>query len=53
MPLKIIWAVLDIITIIVLWTGLYLWLRRRKPRVSPDRQLATSSSRSETSVMPS
>jgi uncharacterized iron-regulated membrane protein len=30
MPLKIIWAILDVLTIIVLWTGLYLWLRRRK-----------------------
>lgn len=30
MPLKIIWAILDIITIAVLVTGLYLWLRRRK-----------------------
>lgn len=30
MPLKIIWAVLDVLTIVVLWTGLYLWLRRRK-----------------------
>jgi len=31
MPLKIIWAILDILTIVILWTGLYLWLRRRKP----------------------
>lgn len=31
MPLKIIWAILDVITIVILWTGLYLWLRRRKP----------------------
>jgi uncharacterized iron-regulated membrane protein len=30
MPLKIIWAILDIITIVVLITGLYLWLRRRQ-----------------------
>ena len=37
MPLKIIWAVLDVITIIVLWTGLYLWLRRRKPATGPAR----------------
>lgn len=29
LPLKIIWAVLDIITIVILVTGLYLWLRRR------------------------
>jgi uncharacterized iron-regulated membrane protein len=29
MPLKIIWAILDIITIVVLGSGLYLWLFRR------------------------
>ena len=31
MPLKIIWALLDGITIVVLGSGLYLWLLR-KPR---------------------
>ncbi len=30
MPLKIIWAVLDVITIIVLASGLYLWWQRRR-----------------------
>ena len=30
MPLKILWAVLDVITIIVLGSGLYLWIARRK-----------------------
>jgi uncharacterized iron-regulated membrane protein len=30
MPMKIIWALLDIITIIVLGSGLYLWLARRR-----------------------
>jgi uncharacterized iron-regulated membrane protein len=30
LPLKILWAILDIITIIVLGSGLYLWLGRRK-----------------------
>ncbi len=30
MPMKIIWGVLDVITIIVLGSGLYLWLSRRK-----------------------
>ena len=43
MPLKIIWAVLDIVTIIVLVTGLFLWLRRRKAGVSVDRAVAQSS----------
>ncbi|MBN9013344.1 MAG: PepSY domain-containing protein, partial [Rhizobiales bacterium] len=40
MPLKIIWAILDIITIVILWTGLYLWLRRRKPAASAARASA-------------
>ena len=30
MPLKVLWAVLDVITIIVLGSGLYLWIARRK-----------------------
>jgi uncharacterized iron-regulated membrane protein len=30
MPLKILWAVLDLITIVVLGSGLYLWLARRR-----------------------
>lgn len=30
MPMKIIWALLDVITIVVLGSGLYLWLARRK-----------------------
>jgi uncharacterized iron-regulated membrane protein len=29
MPLKMIWAVLDMLTIVVLGSGLYLWLVRR------------------------
>ncbi|WP_022721072.1 PepSY domain-containing protein [Rhodopseudomonas sp. B29] len=29
LPLRILWAILDVLTIVVLWTGLYLWLRRR------------------------
>jgi uncharacterized iron-regulated membrane protein len=35
MPLKIIWAVLDIISIIVLWTGLMLWWKKRH-QYAPD-----------------
>jgi len=31
MPLKIIWALLDLITIVMLGSGLYLWLARRSP----------------------
>src|SRR5690606_3514030 len=30
LPLKILWAVLDILTIIVLGSGLYLWLGKRR-----------------------
>jgi uncharacterized iron-regulated membrane protein len=31
-PLKIVWALLDVLTIIVLATGLYLWWARRRSR---------------------
>ncbi|MDE1147105.1 MAG: PepSY-associated TM helix domain-containing protein [Azospirillaceae bacterium] len=30
MPLKILWALLDVVTIIVLASGLYLWIARRR-----------------------
>jgi uncharacterized iron-regulated membrane protein len=42
MPLKIVWAALDLITITVLGTGLYLWLRRRRSRISVARMIAAS-----------
>ncbi|MGN6117342.1 MAG: PepSY domain-containing protein, partial [Nitrobacter sp.] len=42
MPLKIIWALLDVLTIIVLGTGVYLWLRRRKPGESAARDLVAA-----------
>lgn len=32
MPMKILWAILDIATIFVLGSGLYLWFKRRQPR---------------------
>src|SRR3546814_21020120 len=35
MPLKVIWALLDIVTILVLGSGLYLWLSRRRRPVVP------------------
>ncbi len=35
MPLKIIWTILDIFTIVVLWTGLVLWWKKRKQYI-PD-----------------
>jgi uncharacterized iron-regulated membrane protein len=43
MPLKILWAVLDVLTIVILVTGIYLWVRRRKAGVSVDRVIARSS----------
>lgn len=36
MPLKIIWAALDIVTIIVLGSGLYLWLARRRSSIEVE-----------------
>lgn len=38
LPLKIIWTLLDLVTIVVLATGLYLWVKRR--RVPFEQQLA-------------
>lgn len=38
LPLKIIWALLDLVTIVVLGSGLYLWLGRR--RVPFEKRLA-------------
>jgi len=36
LPLKALWALLDVITIVVLWSGLVLWWRkRRRPRPAP------------------
>jgi len=32
LPMKILWALLDIATIVVLGSGLYLWLKRRQPQ---------------------
>jgi uncharacterized iron-regulated membrane protein len=37
MPMKILWALLDIATIVVLGSGLYLGLGRRQPRVSAEQ----------------
>ncbi len=36
MPMKILWALLDIATIVVLGSGLYLWLKRRAPKSLVD-----------------
>ncbi len=45
LPLKIIWAVLDVAAIVVLGSGLYLWLGRR--RVPLDRRVAELTSGGE------
>jgi uncharacterized iron-regulated membrane protein len=37
MPMKILWALLDLATIVVLGSGLYLWLKKRGPARSPAR----------------
>ena len=37
LPLKILWAVLDVLTIVVLGSGLYLWASRRRPVTSEVR----------------
>ena len=41
LPLKILWAALDVITILVLVSGLYLWSKRRNPLVK-DRARAVA-----------
>lgn len=39
MPMKILWAIFDIATIIVLISGIYLWLARRKSRSAQLKRL--------------
>lgn len=36
LPLKILWAALDLLLIVVLGSGIYLWLSRRKTRVEQE-----------------
>lgn len=43
MPMKIIWAIFDIATIIVLISGLYLWFARRKAKAEQLARLIASS----------
>jgi uncharacterized iron-regulated membrane protein len=42
LPLKIIWALLDIVTIIVLGSGLYLWLSRRTSPLLRNQELGAA-----------
>ena len=47
MPLKIIWALLDLVTIVVLGSGLYLWWTRRASVVpAAENELVTSNTAS-------
>ncbi|WP_313301666.1 PepSY domain-containing protein [Diaphorobacter sp.] len=48
LPLKVLWALLDIAAIVVLGTGLYLWLR--KPRQAPSRIAANTHAHSAVHV---
>ncbi|MFH7391484.1 PepSY domain-containing protein, partial [Pseudomonas syringae group genomosp. 7] len=34
MPMKVLWAVMDMLTVIVLGSGVYLWLVRRRVALS-------------------
>lgn len=41
MPLKILWLILDVFTIVVLWTGLVLWWKKRAhPQVETEQHIA-------------
>lgn len=40
MPMQILWALLDIATIIVLGSGLYLWIKRRNPAAAAKPAMA-------------
>jgi len=40
LPMKILWAILDLMTIAVLWTGLRLWLGRRRAPAGQRRTQA-------------
>ena len=43
MPMKILWALLDLATIVVLGSGLYLWIRRRSAQRDRVAKLGTNS----------
>src|SRR5271154_2043997 len=42
LPLKILWALFDLVTIIVLGSGLYLWLSRRSSFEQAEQELMVS-----------
>jgi uncharacterized iron-regulated membrane protein len=51
MPLKILWAILDVVTIAVLITGLYLWVARRRRARLPSGRLARSDEKADVPAM--
>jgi len=42
LPLKIVWAILDVIAVVVLWTGLMLWLRKYRKKVNVNVDLGVN-----------
>lgn len=42
LPLKILWALLDLVTIVVLGSGVYLWLSRRASSETAEQELQIS-----------
>jgi len=44
MALKILWGLLDIAAIVVLWTGLKLWLARRRQPAAYEREITSAGS---------
>jgi uncharacterized iron-regulated membrane protein len=53
LPLKILWALLDLITIVILVSGLYLWIARRRLRAERlQRILAAHEAEHPSQVLP-
>ncbi len=53
LPLKIIWALLDLITIVVLGSGLYLWIARRRTHAARlDRLIAAHEAAHDAVALP-
>jgi len=50
LPLKILWVILDLITIVVLVSGLYLWLARRKATDARVAELVRRHEQARTTV---
>lgn len=42
LPLKIVWAALDLFTIVILGSGVYLWIAGRRPQARPLLQAETA-----------